>query len=228
VKARPIVAVLVALCVCGTAIAQAHDYYKYLRYPNKLVPGVGLDKVEQEGGPNAVGYKRRTVQWWPRKGQDIVDIPKGAPLREWTRNKGQEDKEALAGICRSWTASDPEKFKAHLIGFMSFGTSSVHKSVDWDYPVKGDRGQTLIPIAILRMENGQRRGVYNALYHSPMVSDEDHAFIHKKWEEEFPKLYAKPQAQSDLGQDRGGQQSQRRGRGEDQTASGTHKTRGLG
>jgi len=190
-KARRILTLLVALCVCATAIAQQHDYYKYLRYPKGLVPGVGRDKVEQEGGPNAVGYKRRTVQWWPRKEQDIVDIPEGAPLREWTRNKGQEDKEALAGICRSWTASDPEKFKAHLIGFMSFGTSSAHKSVDWDYPVKGDRGQTIIPIAILRMENGERRGVYNALYHSPMVSDEDHAFIHKKWEEEFPKLYAK-------------------------------------
>jgi len=195
-KARLILTVLVALCVCATAIAEEHNYYKYLRYPNKLVPGVGLDKVEQEGGPSAVGYKRRTVQWWPRKGQDIVDVPEGAPLREWTRNKGQEDKEALAGICRSWTASDPEKFKAHLIGFMSFGTSSAHKSVGFDYRAKRDMGQTLIPIAILRMENGERRGVYSPLYHSSMVSDEDHAFIHKKWEEEFPKLYAKTSRQA--------------------------------
>ena len=190
-QARLTLTVLFALCVCATANAQQHDYYKHLRYPSKLVPGVGVDKVEQQGGPAAVGYNRRTVQWWPRKGQDIVDIPEGVPLREWTRNKGQEDKEALAGICRSWTASDPEKFKAHLIGFMSFGTSSAHKSAEWGYPAKRDMDQPMIPIAILRMENGERRGVYNALYHSPMVSDEDHAFIHKKCEEEFPKLYAK-------------------------------------
>ena len=189
--ARLTLTVLAALFLCTTVTAEEHDYYKYLRYPSKPLPGVGVDKVEQEGGAEAVGYKRRTVKWWPRKGQDIVDIPEGVPLREWTRNKGQEDKEALAGICRSWTASDSEKFKAHLIGFMSFGTSSVHKSADWDYRTKPDWGQTIIPIAILRMENGERRGVYSPLYHSSMISEEDHDFIHKKWEEEFPKLYAK-------------------------------------
>jgi hypothetical protein len=61
------------------------------------------------------------VQWWPRQGQDIVDVPEGAPLRTWTRNKGQTDKEALAGASRNWTRSDGETFKAHLIGFRGFG-----------------------------------------------------------------------------------------------------------
>ena len=80
--------------VAQGAIAQEHDYYKNLPYQKGLVPGVGLDKIEQQGGPNAAGYNRRTVQWWPRKGQDIVDIPKGVPLRTWTRDKGQIDKKA--------------------------------------------------------------------------------------------------------------------------------------
>ncbi len=43
------------LCVCASALAAEHDYYKNLRYPKELVPGVGRDKVEQAGGPNAVG-----------------------------------------------------------------------------------------------------------------------------------------------------------------------------
>ena len=162
------------------AIAEEHDYYRYLKYPAKLVPGVGLDKVEQEGGPKAVGYKRRTVQWWPRKGQDIIDIPKGAPLRVWTRNKGQEDKEALAGICRNWTASDPQTFKAHLVGFRGFGTSTVFPNLRYSY----------VPVAVLRMANGEQRAVLDHADICQMLSEEDHEYIQKVWEEAYPKLYA--------------------------------------
>jgi hypothetical protein len=120
------------------------------------VPGVGRNVVEQQGGPNAVGYHRRTVHWWPRKGQDAVEVPAGVPLRTWTRNKGQEDKEALAGVCRNWTASDPETFKAHLVAFRSFGTSTV----DPDPRIN----QALIPAAVLRMEDGEQRTVVDNGY----------------------------------------------------------------
>lgn len=43
--------------MCAGAIAGAYDYYKYLRYPRELAPGVGRDKVEQEGGPDAAGHQ---------------------------------------------------------------------------------------------------------------------------------------------------------------------------
>ena len=46
---------VVATLACRGAIAQEHDYYKHLSYPKGLAPGVGRDKVEQEGGPEAVG-----------------------------------------------------------------------------------------------------------------------------------------------------------------------------
>ena len=141
---------LTLFALAGGATAEEHDYYKHLRYPAKLAPGVGLDKIEQEGGHGAVGYKRRTVRWWPRKGQDFVDIPEGVPLRTWTRNKGQKDKEALAGISRTWTASDPQTFKAHLVAFRSFGTSSRNPNPKINLP--------LIPIAVLRTEDGRVRG----------------------------------------------------------------------
>jgi len=167
-------------CVWATAIAREHDYYRYLRYPKKLVPGVGRDKVEQEGGPKAVGYRRRTVQWWPRKGQDIVDIPEGAPLRVWTRNKGQKDAEGLAGLGRNWTASDAETFKAHLIALRGFGTST-------DIP---GNLHPYTPMAVLRMASGRQRAVADCGPFSRMLSTEDNQFIHKIWEEVYPKLYA--------------------------------------
>jgi len=34
---------------------------------------VSLDKIEQEGGPDAVGYNKRVVNWRPKKGVDVVD-----------------------------------------------------------------------------------------------------------------------------------------------------------
>jgi len=164
----------------GGAVAEEHDYYRYLKYPAKLVPGVGRNTVRQEGGPDAVGYKRRTVQWWPRKGQDIIDVPPGAPLRTWTRNKGRNDPEALAGVCRNWTASDPEMFKAHLVAFRGFGTSTLEP----------DPNDVLIPAAVLRLENGEQRCVIDYGHVSRMISPEDHAFIQETWEKAFPKLYA--------------------------------------
>ena len=171
---------LAMFVLAGGAVAEEHDFYRYLKYPARLAPGVGRDKIEQEGGADAVDYNRRTVQWWPRKGQDIVDIPEGAPLRTWTRNKGQDDPEYQAGLCRNWTASDGETFKAHLIGFRGFGIKTHDPRHDC----------TLAPTAILRMENGERRGVNVYKPFSMMLSKEDHAFIHKIWEREYRKVTA--------------------------------------
>jgi hypothetical protein len=77
-KLRSLLAVA-ALCICVSALAAEHSYYRNLRYPKQLVAGVGRDQVQQAGRPNALGYQRRTVQWWPRQGQDIVDISAGNP-----------------------------------------------------------------------------------------------------------------------------------------------------
>ncbi|HUT11391.1 MAG TPA: hypothetical protein VMY42_12900, partial [Thermoguttaceae bacterium] len=150
----PTILVVALLYACG-ATAEEYDFYRNLRYPPKLAPGAGLDEVEQEGGPDATGYQRRTVKWWPRKGQDIIDVPEGAPLRTWTRNKGQEDEEALAGLCRNWTESDPQTFQAHLVGFRGFGVPTPN-------PVFSD--DVLAPAAVLRLENGEQRAV---VHHTP-------------------------------------------------------------
>lgn len=74
---RTILVALVTGYMGASAIAEELDYYRNLRYPSKLVPGVGLDKVVQEGGPKVVGYQRRTVQWWPRQGQELRRCSRG-------------------------------------------------------------------------------------------------------------------------------------------------------
>ena len=178
--AQPLLTAVAGCCLCAGALAAGHDYYQYLRYPKELVPGVGRDIVQQEGGPDATGYQRRTVQWWPRHGQDIVDIPEGVPLRTWTRNLGQNDPEYQAGLCRNWTASDGSTFKAHLIGLRGFGVMTHD-------PVNDCK---LAPTAILRMENGEQRGVNVYKPFSMMLSEDDHAFILKIWEQEYKKITA--------------------------------------
>jgi len=179
-KTPLILTVAAVACAYATAVAEEYDYYRYLRYPKDLVPEVGRDRVEQDGGSNASGYRRRTVDWWPRKGQDIVDVPEGALLRVWTRNNGNRDAAVLAGLGRNWLTSQPETFQAHLIALRGFGTST-------DIP---GNLHPYTPMAVLRMPNGQQRAVLDCGPVSWMLIGEDNEFIHSVWEEAYPKLYA--------------------------------------
>ncbi|MDP6547179.1 MAG: hypothetical protein QGH60_24655, partial [Phycisphaerae bacterium] len=181
-KFKWMLTVLVAACLCASAAsAEDYDFYKNLRFRPKLVPGVGLDTVEQAGGADTASYQRRTVKWWPRKGQDIVDIPKGAPLRTWTRNKGQKDKEALAGLAQNWTQSDSDTFKAHLVGLRGFAVPTPN-------PRWGD--EVIVPAAVLRLEDGRQKAMVHYKPLSMMLSAEDHKFLFETWKKAWPKLEA--------------------------------------
>ena len=171
---------LALFALAGCAIAEEHDFYRYLRYPAKLVDGAGRDKVAQVGGDQAVGYKRRTVQWFPRKGQDIVDIPAGAPLRTWTRITGKNDPSTLTGMGKHWPDGDSETFKAHLVALRGFGTSTDIPGYLHPY----------VPIAVLRMGDGRQLAVTDCGPLCRMVSPEDGKFIYGIWEKAYPKLYA--------------------------------------
>jgi len=180
-KQRLALAIIAAGCISAGAAAGEHDLYKHLRYPSRPLPGVGRNEVAQEGGAKAVGYKRRTVRWWPRKGQDIVDIQPGATLRTWTRNNGKKDPASLAGMGQSWLASDPETFKAHLIALRGFGAST-------DIP---GNLHPYTPMAVLRMPDGSQRVVTDSGPLCRMLSAADGEFIHETWERAYPKLYAR-------------------------------------
>jgi hypothetical protein len=97
---------LIALLVCAlvgssSATAQEYDYFRNACYPGNLRKDVGLDKVEQS--PVAAGQPgRRVVQWWPKRGVDVVDVPKGVPLRTWTIRTGEEEPLVEMGYLSKW------------------------------------------------------------------------------------------------------------------------------
>ena len=79
-----VVAVSVTLVAEGRSeegSAEPYDYFRNAQLPMKRRPDVSLDRVEQEGGPDCVGHRKRVVDWWPKRGVDIVDVPKGAICR---------------------------------------------------------------------------------------------------------------------------------------------------
>jgi len=63
-----------------------YDFFGLARYPEggKLVEGVDLYEVKEGGGP-ADEYTRRVVDWWPRKGVDVIEVQDGMILRQWRR-----------------------------------------------------------------------------------------------------------------------------------------------
>jgi len=77
------------LLVCHLASAADYDFYANTRYPGpELRKDVELYKVKQAGKGDPLAYERREVDWWPRKGVDIIAVKKGMPLRTWTLRAG--------------------------------------------------------------------------------------------------------------------------------------------
>jgi len=126
-----------ALLLTSAAWAEPYDFYDLTRYPEggKLKPGVDLYKPVQAGSGAATAYERRTVDWWPRKGVDIIEIKDGMSEREWTWREKQP------GL--------PASFKAHLIAFRGMGNTMSSK-------FHGDGGP-IEPAVVLRLADGRKR-----------------------------------------------------------------------
>lgn len=140
--------VLAAVAVLATA-ASGYDFFARARYPGPVrVAGVDLYKVEQQGGAHAEGYQRRVVNWWPRRGVDLIEVEEGMPLRTWTfrqRNDVQADR---GWLTRQLASDQPLKLKAHLVGFRGIGNR---------YAPSGEEGDYVCPAAVLRLEDGRKR-----------------------------------------------------------------------
>ncbi len=129
-KAKLILTVAVVGWVCAGAVAEDYDFYAGVRYPGaKLRPDVELYKVRRSGKDDPKAYERREVDWWPRKGVDIIEVKRGMPLRTWT-----------------WKS---KPLKAHLIGFRGIGNTMSNK-------FRGDGGPWE-PGVVLRLEDGRKR-----------------------------------------------------------------------
>lgn len=133
----------------------SYDFYANTKYPGpNLRPDVELYKVEQAGTDDPLAYERREVDWWPRKGVDIIEIREGMPEREWTFRRAAVDTQTGELIGPSDAAllawGRPRTFKAHLIGFRGIGNTMTSK---W-----GDRdGGPREPAVVLRLDDGRKR-----------------------------------------------------------------------
>ena len=114
----PVLIVLFAECLSASA---DYDYFRNIRYPGLRRPDVSPDRIEQAGGPDATGaYNKRVVEWWPKRGVDVVEKPAGAIERTWTVRADANEPLASSPLYRTWWPESfrgKKQFKATLLGF---------------------------------------------------------------------------------------------------------------
>ena len=151
-------AVLTGLLLANTASGE-YDFFARAIYPGSgKAPGVDIYKVKQDGGDHAKGYQRRVVDWWPRKGVDIIEVKDAMPLRTWTMRDRKMDPEAVGvhlilgveTLTRrlSWKWKQAGKFKARLVGFRGIGNR---------YSNQFEPPQIYCPGIVLLLEDGTKR-----------------------------------------------------------------------
>ena len=91
--------ILAVLLACPLAAAAEYDFYANTRYPGPtLREDVELYEVTTSGKGGPLAYERREVDWWPRKGVDLIPVKAGMPLRTWTLREGPIKAGKLADV----------------------------------------------------------------------------------------------------------------------------------
>ena len=140
-----------------------HDFHYDARYPGNRRGDVSLDKVTQKGNGDLKSYNERRVEWWPKRGVDVVplaDIPH-APLRTWTVKKEIPHNFYVENLPRG-------QFKAHLLGFRGVGDPFPMDPKDPD--------SFHCPAVVLRLADGRKR-IFLGKYFTP----EDRQYIIKTY-----------------------------------------------
>jgi len=168
------------LAQCVLPANAEYDYFRNAQLPGKRRVDVSLDKVQQEGSEVPAGYQRRVVEWWPKKGVDIVDVPEGVSLRTWTINPeslGSSDPKKL----RWWPLAlrGERQFKAHLVAIR--GVAGMGIGNPWNK--KGDGPDYLCPAVVLRLEDGRKR-----CFTSGSFVEADERYICDLYEKEMQRL----------------------------------------
>ena len=174
-------ALLIVLTPVANASAESYDYFRNARFPGERRTDVSLDKVEDAQGGAASGYHRRTVQWWPKQGVDVVQIPEGVPLRTWTINPASltspDPKQ------RKWwprTLRGVKQFNAHLIGFRGLGMGIGNP---WKRKDETSAPDYYCPAAVLRLEDGRKR-----CFTSGSFVEADERYLCDLYEKEMKRL----------------------------------------
>ncbi len=151
-------------------LAKEAPLFERAKMRGLLRDDVSLDVVKQTPGE---GYQTRVVEWWPKKGVDLIAEPKGEP-RTWTIN--QEEPEE--GEDANWwpkTLRGKKQFKAHLLGFRGLGAAQN--------PWKDDVTKPLVPAVVLRLPDGRKR-----CFGRGSFTDEDEKYIVDLYEKQMKVL----------------------------------------
>ena len=176
--------VVIGLGISVAVAAEPYDFFRNVQYPRTRRQDVGLDRVEQAGGPDAVGYNKRVVDWWPKKGIDVLDIPEGVPLRTWTIRTPEMAPLIEAGYYAKWWPDDlkgKKQFEAHLIGFRGVGSK-----VGDPFGNKAKLlalGKGICPAVVLRLADGRKR-----CFSRGSFSDKDQDYIQKLYDKEMKRI----------------------------------------
>jgi len=149
-------------------LAREAPLFERAKMRGRVLDEVSRDVIKQTPGD---GYQLRTVDWWPKKGVDIVEEPKGEP-RTWTIREAKTAKEM-----KWWprTLRGKKQFKAHLLGFRGIGASQN--------PWGDDVTKPFTPAVVLRLPDGRKRCFVRESF-----SDEDQNYIVDLYEQQMKVL----------------------------------------
>lgn len=128
------------------------------------------------------------VLWWPKRGVDVVDVPKGVPLRTWTIRTIEEEPLVKMGYLSKWwdaTLEGKRQFNAHLLGFRGVGSElgdpfqpeAVRRA-------SGTHGRGWCPAVVLRLEDGRKR-----CFTAGSFSNDDQEYILKLYVQEMKRVH---------------------------------------
>ena len=171
-----------------TKLATEAPLFERIKLRGALRDDVSRDVIKQAPGE---GYQLRVVQWWPKKGVDTIEEPRGKP-RTWTIRPESMTAAAMRVIghlddtgrkvkdhktVRWWPVSlrGKTQFKAHLLGFRGLGAINDPWGPDLEKP--------FAPAVVLRLPDGRKRCFTRGSF-----SDEDELYITKLYEQQMKVL----------------------------------------
>ncbi len=153
-------------------LAREASLFERAKMRGRVLDEVSRDVIKQAPGD---GYQLRTVEWWPKKGVDIVEEPKGEP-RTWTirpESMTVEDRKTAKWWPRALRGRT--QFKAHLLGFRGIGAAQD--------PWGDDVTKPIAPAVVLRLPDGRKRCFVRGSF-----SDEDEKYIVDLYEKQMKVL----------------------------------------
>lgn len=167
ISMAPLVGLVASGVIAGEIdekLAREAPLFERAKMRGRVLDEVSRDVIKQTPGD---GYQSRTVEWWPKKGVDLVEEPKGEP-RTWTIRENPD---------KWWprTLRGKTQFKAHLLGFRGIGAAQD--------PWADDVTKPWTPAVVLRLPDGRKRCFVRESF-----SDEDQKYIVDLYEKQMKVL----------------------------------------